>query len=123
MFAWSCLIYFSILTSVLFLITRQRMTHTRSGGRQTVNGISVSGMESMGTVLFVEGSGSILSASSVKVDDNKLFLAYSAQTSRNFNVIVGTDSATAEVQGVEVTNCDGVDVRFLCSHLIIAVAI
>ena len=127
--AWTCLpllisssFLFLFMTFKIFLIARQRMTHTRSGSRQTVNGITVSGMESMGTVLFVEGSGSILSASTVKVDNNMLFLAYSAQTSRNFNVIVATDSATAEVQGVEVTNCDGVDVSSLCSHLVIAVA-
>ena len=92
------------------------MTHTRSGSRQTVNNFSVTEMESMGTALFVEGSGSILSASSVSVTNLKLFLAFQALTSRNFNVIVATDGATAEVQGVTVTDCDGVDVRIRCCY-------
>lgn len=92
-----------------------RMTNTRSAGKQTIDGITVTGMESMGSVLFVEGSGSSLTAANVAVSNNKLFAAFEAQTSRNFNVIVASDSALANINAVTVTDNDGVDRVFSAS--------
>lgn len=95
------------------ILNIQRVTYTTGGGKHTINSFSVTGMQSMGSVLFVEGSGSALTASNVMVTDNKLFAAYQAQTSRNFNVIVGTDSAIANINDVTVTGNDGMDVSAL----------
>lgn len=67
-------------------------------------------MNSLGSLLYVEGSGSSLTASNVEVSNNKLFAAYEAELSRNFNVIVATDGSTANANNVMVKDNDGMDV-------------
>lgn len=102
----------SILTQKFLCIEyySQRLTHTMQGGKQTVNGVTVADMLSMGSIFFVEGTGSVLTVSSVTVKENFLAKAYQDQTSRNFNVLIATDSSTASISTVSVTDCDGVDV-------------
>lgn len=90
----------------------QRLTHTLGGSRQTVTGVSVTEMHSVGSIFFAEGGGSFLTVRDVDVTDVKLLAAYDAQTSRNFNVLIATDSSTASITNVSVTDCDGLDVRF-----------
>ena len=64
----------------------------------------------MGSTFYVEGSGSRFSGTKINVTETKLLAAYEAETSRNFNILIATDSSTATIDTVLVKDCDGVDV-------------
>ena len=88
----------------------QRLTHTLGGGSLILNTLSVFQMNTIGTVLFVEGTGSSMTATNIEVKDIFLEALYDSGISRNFNVMIATDGATASATTVTVTNCDGLDV-------------
>jgi hypothetical protein len=77
-------------------------------------------MNSIGTVLYATG-GSRLSVSNVNVSGNTLLEAFSRkiasdftlQTSRNFNVLLATDSSQATGNGFIVADNNGMDVSCL----------
>ena len=70
----------------------------------------------MGSIFYVENANSRLTVSDVNVAEVRLLGAYNAQTSRNFNVLIGTDSSTATIDTVKVADCDGVDVSLQSLH-------
>lgn len=67
-------------------------------------------MIALGSVFYVEGGGSRFSGTKINVSDTALLAAYEAETSRNFNILIATDSSTASIDTVLVKDCDGVDV-------------
>ncbi|CAB9506351.1 expressed unknown protein [Seminavis robusta] len=101
-----------------------RFTQTEGGSTHTVTGLTVTEMNSLGTVLYVTDGGSYLSATNVNVNNIRVLEAYrkkfmedfTVQTSRNFNVLVATDQATADGTSFTVKDSDGVDRVFSASN-------
>lgn len=86
-----------------------KLTHTLGGATQNVNNVEIEEMNSLGSILFVEGSGSFLKADGINLKEIHLLAAYDAETSRNFNLLIATDSSRAVISNVEMMDCDGVD--------------
>ncbi|CAB9502977.1 expressed unknown protein [Seminavis robusta] len=95
-----------------------RVTETTEiGSYLTASQIVVSEMNSLGSVFFVEGTGSGLAARDVQVVNNRLADAFmQTQTSRNFNVLIATEESTATLTNVLVSQNDGMDRVFSASR-------
>lgn len=86
-----------------------RLTHTLGGGRQTITGVKVYEMFSIGSLFFVEGAGSNLQITGAEVLENRLLEQIKNQMSSNFNVLIATDQATADIKDVKVIENEGLD--------------